>query len=171
MELANELECKWILNDLNAFSDLGALLKSTESPVLENTLAVLGFASIVGRQNAKQAEVRLSLTSFEPLQDDASKCDLVPLVVNLVRSQVQVVHNQAVCTLASLCLRHTINSAKAAAASAVDALVKLLTSNSEVIKANVIHALLAVRSHDNPDTLLPQRPARSSLETLLSAPL
>lgn len=88
--------------------------------------------------------VALSLTSFTGLQDDVSASGAITNIAALMRDNREIVHNQAVCALASACLRHKANSAKAASASGVHSLVKLLLSGSQTVQANAILALIAV---------------------------
>lgn len=131
--------------EIQGLKDVAGLLKSSsEKVVLENVLSVVAFGCVIGIQNAKHEVVKRSITSFVGLQDQAAEFEVIADVVKQGKSSDEGVHNMAMCALASSCMGHPLNSAKAASASGVDVIVKLLSSESSTVQANAIKALLAV---------------------------
>mmetsp|Transcript_37340 Transcript_37340/g.117646 ORF Transcript_37340/g.117646 Transcript_37340/m.117646 type:complete len:269 (+) Transcript_37340:1354-2160(+) len=96
-------------------------------------------------QNHVQEVIRLSSTGYTALQDEVGKVEVMDSIVTLCKHRSFRVKNQAAAALASLCLRHTLNSRDAGRAGASQTLFELLlASEEETIQANVLKAMLSL---------------------------
>uniref|UniRef100_A0A6U6BBK5 Armadillo repeat-containing domain-containing protein n=1 Tax=Guillardia theta TaxID=55529 RepID=A0A6U6BBK5_GUITH len=150
LELANESSGKAALLQYQAVPVLSTLikgerLKDADEHVIENVLAALGFMCAYPEQNHVQEVIRLSSTGYTALQDEVGKVEVMDSIVTLCKHRSFRVKNQAAAALASLCLRHTLNSRDAGRAGASQTLFELLlASEEETIQANVLKAMLSL---------------------------